>query len=228
MATVVETFIAEETVGLIYDNEQLDNWNRLVNELGLTGQTAIVKPEKSPIPFMFLKANLVNVLETLCPRKVDVKDYDKTPIPLEILDLVALSVKEQYFNKIQIWYDDKTPDPACVGMVGHYYASSWGSSSQLKGREFKTLQDFIDAGGKKGDEYYSVTATYLLGKWADVKRSFQELTEMATKRYISEEGHRYRNQIKEAQRGLDDLESRAFDKFGDSATNSSSDLNLPF
>ena len=53
----------------------------------------------------------------------------------------------------------------------------------------------------------------MLGKWADVKHSFEELKEMATKRYISEKGHDYRKQIITAQRGIDDLETEAFDKF---------------
>ena len=33
MKTVVETFIIEETADLIYDNEQLDKWNELVDKL---------------------------------------------------------------------------------------------------------------------------------------------------------------------------------------------------
>ena len=53
----------------------------------------------------------------------------------------------------------------------------------------------------------------MLGKWADVKHSFEELKEMATKRFIAQEGNTFRKQIKEAQRGLDDLETSAFDKF---------------
>ena len=122
MKTIVETFVIEETASLIYDNEQLDKWNGLVAELGLTGQTSIQTKEKSPIPFMHLKANFVAVFETLCPRKVDVSEYNISPIPLEILDLIALSVNEKYFDKIQIWYDDKNPDPVCIGLKGSWYS----------------------------------------------------------------------------------------------------------
>lgn len=212
MKTLVETFVIEETASLIYDNEQLERWNSLVSNLGLKGQTKIVKPEKSPIPFMFIKTGMKNVFETLCPRKVDVKDYDITPIPVEILDLVALSKKEKYFQKIEIWYDDKNPDPLCVGTTCSYYGyrnGSWSSDDVVKKETKKEVKDII------GD--YSVYETdvklYLLGKWADVKHSFDELKEMATKRYISEKGNEYRKQIKEAKRGLDDLEIEAFDKF---------------
>ena len=212
MKTAVETFIIEETASLIYDNEQLDKWNDLVKDLGLEGQTKIVKPEKSPIPFMFIKTGMKNVFKTLCPIKVEVSKYDVTPIPLEILDLVALNKRENYFKKIEIWYDDKNPDPLCVGMTCNYYGyknGTWNNSDRV---ERETKQEVEDIIGN-----YSVYETdvklYLLGKWADVKHSFEELKEMATKRFISEKGNYYRKQIKEAQRGLDDLETEAFEIF---------------
>ena len=140
MATVVETFVIEETAELIYDGEALENWNNLVSELGLKGQTAIVKPEKSPIPFMHLKSGLVNTFKTLCPRNVDVVDYDKTTIPVEVLKLISLSKSEDYFDKIQIWYDDKTPDPVCVGITGYWFQNSWDNARNrdLDGKKFKT------------------------------------------------------------------------------------------
>jgi len=200
MATIVETFLIEETVELIYDGEALENWNKLVDELGLTGQTQIAKKEKSPIPFMHMKRNLVAVFETLCPRKVDAITYNITPIPLEILRLISLSTNEKYFDKIQIWYDDKAPDPVCVGLR---YATE-------KDREQK---------------YSWNMEAYLLGKWADVRRSFEELTQMATKRFIQEKGHEYRKTLKDTQRRLDDLEIEAFEKFG---TDVNANDNLPF
>lgn len=212
MKTAVETFVIEETASLIYDNEQLEKWNNLVKDLGLEGQTKIVKPEKSPIPFMFIKTGMKNVFETLCPRKVEVSKYDVTPIPLEILDLVALSKRESYFKKVEIWYDDKNPDPLCVGMTCNYYGyknGTWNSSDRVERETKQEVKDII------GDNsvYENDVKYYLLGKWADVKHSFEELKEMATKRYIAEKGNDYRKQIKEAQRGLDDLETEAFEKF---------------
>lgn len=214
MKTVVETFIIEETAELIYDNEKLDKWNELVAELGLQGQTKIVTSDKSPIPFMHLKKSLSNVFECLCPRKVNVENYDVTPIPVEILSLVALSKRENYFNKIEIWYDEKTPDPVCVGITGYYYQSTWGSdrNKELDGKQFKTEQECKDAGATSSIYFYE-NQRYLLGKWADVKHSFEELKEMATKRYIAEKGNELRKQIKETQRQLDDIESNAFDQF---------------
>lgn len=213
MKTVVETFIIEETQELIYDGEKLDKWNDFVSELGLKGQTKIVKPDKSPIPFMHMKQSLINIAETLCPRKVNVKDYDVTPIPLDILKIVGLSVKEQYFGEIQIWYDDKKPDPFCVGIMGYweepdYYASS---NKNLKGVQFKTEQECKDAGAINAR--FKVINTYLLGKWGDVKRSFEELKKMAIKRYVEEQTNTAQQQIKYYQRQLDDAELEANQRF---------------
>lgn len=229
MATVVETFIVNETAELIYDGEQLEKWNKYVEELGLSGQTQIVKKDKSPIPFMPLKKNLENVLKTLCPRAVDVTAYNRSPIPMEILDLIALSKNEGYFEKMQIWYDDVDPDPVCVGMnYAQFYSLNQNGNFITSFVTKAEAQADMDANGVTDRTPYAIGEQYwLLGKWADVKRSFSELTEMATKRFIKEKGNSYRKAIKEAQRGLDDLEIEAFDKFGD---NSTSDVisDLPF
>lgn len=215
MRTVVETFVIEETAELIYDDAKLDKWNELVGELGLEGQTKIVKPTKSPIPFMHLKQTLINVFECLCPRKVEVEKYDVTPIPVEILELIALSKREGYFQTVQIWYDDKSPDPACIGMnynTWYGHKDDGGLDTSFKTRE--EAQAYMDTKGyTKYKPYGTNEVYYLLGKWADVKHSFDQLREMARKRFIAEEGNIYRKDLVAAQRGLDDLETTAFDKF---------------
>lgn len=216
MKTVVETFVIEETAELIYDNEKLDHWNEMVEELGLTGQTKIVKAEKSPIPFMPMNQSLVNIFKTLCPTAVPVQDYNLSPIPVEILDLVALSKREKYFELIEIWYDEKSKDPACVGVIpSQWFAQTDEGNITGNYPTKEAAQAAMDEKGwKKNEPYPSWQKNhYLLGKWADVKHSFEELKEMATKRFIQEQGHQYRKKIKETQRKLDDLESEAFEKF---------------
>lgn len=213
MKTIVETFVIEETAELIYDGEALENWNNLVSELGLKGQSQIVKPEKSPIPFLHLKKGLVNVLKTLCPREYKVEDFNVTPIPVEILKLISLSVKENYFEEIKIWYDDKSPDPCAVGANYTYYSKqngSWKNRHHSK----ESAQKEMDDNGWEGEPCKIYDAEYyLIGKWADVKQSFDELKERAKKRFIEEQGAELRKKIKEAQRNLDDLEIEAVEKF---------------
>lgn len=190
MKTVVETYIIEETQELIYDNEKLDQWNALVAELGLTGQTKIRVADKSPIPFLHMKSSLVLVFETLCPRKVKVQDYDKTPIPVEILGLVALSTKEKYFDGIEIWYDDKTPDPACIGLRRNTNFDP----------KFPTWERGFDR--------------YLIGRWADVKQSLEALTDKAKALFIAKQKSTIEDNIIKEQRKLEDLGHLANEAFG--------------
>ena len=223
MNTVVELFVIEETAELIYDNEKLEKWNQHVEALGLIGQKKIVKPEKSPIPFMHMNVPMVAMFETLCPRKVAIEEYNVTPIPVEILDVVALSKGEKYFERIEIWYDDKTPDPVCVGINCEWYTYEYSPVPELKMKTFpskdaciKAIQeimpDFVFKGQTIGWEQNKTH--YLLGKWADVKHSFEELKQMAAKRFMGEKGAELHKTIKYAQRELTDLQTTAFDKFG--------------
>lgn len=221
MKTVVETFIEEETSTLIYDNDKLDHWNKMVKDLGLKGQGNVVQKDKSPIPFMFIKDTLKATFETLCPRKVNVEDYDITPIPVEILDLIALSKKESYFSKIEIWYDDKEPDPLCIGVVEHWILHEKGKWSQVGDESFRSRAEteaYIKENNRTDLEPYDYTHTrgkrYLLGKWADVKHSFEELKKRAKKRWLESEKQSIQSSIRDQQRRLEDLESQAFNRFG--------------
>lgn len=211
MKTVVETFLIEETIDLIYDNEQLEKWNKHVEELGLVGQTKIVQTDKSPIPFMHLKNSHKAICETLCPSKVDVEQYSITPIPVEILDLISLSKKEGYFGKIQIWYDEKSPDPFAIGVAGEWIPRQ-SDGRWLWSESQKNYEDALALCG--GDKpYFSEKQFYLIGKWADVKRSWKELREMATERFVADKGNEYQKAIVTAKRGLEDLKTEAFEKF---------------
>jgi hypothetical protein len=226
MKTVVETFIIEETAELIYDNEKLDQWNAHVESLGLVGQKQIVKPEKSPIPFMHLKTSMVAVFETLCPRKVAIEQYNITPIPVEILDLVALSKREGYFEEIHIWYDEKSPDPVCVGTTCSYYTYSKTYNTLKSGLTLEQAKQEKEMFPDEVSGYNTTNRTYyLLGKWADVKHSFEELMKMAAIRFMQEKGAELKKTIKEAQRSLDDLEVLAFEKF---ASDGGPSLEFPF
>lgn len=202
MKTVVETFFVEETTNLIHDADSLQKWGDLIEFLDLGGQKTIVKEEKSPIPFLWMNRTLIEVFEVLCPSKSDIKNYNKMPIPLEILELVALSKREDYFDFIEIWYDEKTPDPVCIG---------------YKIPEDKKSQN------EWNQKWYA--EKYLIGKWSDVKASFKELTERAKQRFINEKSDTLTKEIKMKQRELEDIEITANQKFGFS---NSINHDLPF
>lgn len=214
MKTEVETYLIEETVGLIYDNEQLERWNSHVKDLGLTGQQTLSKPEKSPIPFMHMKQTIISVFETLCPRKVDVSVYDKTPIPVEVLELIALSKREQYFEKIQIWFDDKDPDPACIGINPNGWYVSYDTKKEDYTRRTKQeAEQLAQETGGKATPFSWDNNHYLIGRWADVKRPIDELKDLAKKRWMETEGAMHRKAIKEAEAALHCLEEKAIEKF---------------
>ena len=188
MKTEVETFFIEETKELMYDNEKLEQWNSLVVELGLQGQTTIVKPDKSPIPFLWMNKALQSVFEELCPTKVIVEQYNKTPIPVEALSLVSLSNKEGYFDKIEVWYNDANPDPAIIG-----YKYSQGTSQWEK-------------------DWYA--GKYLLARWSDVKATLEELTQRAKNLFVLRTKNELTEEIKRRQRSLEDVEIDANKRFG--------------
>lgn len=170
---MIQKFIVEETRELIYETEKLDEWKEKCQELGLENQLALAETNKSPVPFEFMNEVSKRVYETLCPTSVKYREYKKTPIPLEVLGLIKLSEDEKYFDEIQIWYDDKSPDPLVVGLIK---TSEWGHDR------------------------------YLIAKWADVMRSFEELRQMAIARYKASSALTLKRKISEAQNKLDNVE----------------------
>lgn len=199
MATVVETFFVEETINLIHDNDALAKWNEKVDELGLSGQKTVVKTGKSPIPFLWMNDAIVHTFEILCPTRSDINEYNKTPIPVELLEVVSLCVKENYFEKIKVWYNEKQKDPVIVGYV------------QKEGKDLGGWD--LNYWGQK----------YLIGRWADVKASLDQLIERARKMFTQSETIRLKKEIRDRQRELEDIESTVENKFGGMPT-----TDLPF
>lgn len=190
MATIVETFFVEETTNLIQDNEALAKWNEKVEELELHGQRTVVKIDKSPIPFLWMNSSIISTFEVLCPTQVDISNYDKTPIPVELLDIVSLCKKDQYFDLIEVWYNEKQKDPV---IVGYCYDAKEGQSDWVK-------------------KFYA--KKYLIGRWADVKASIDQLVERARRLFFNSETVRLKQEIRDRQRNLEDLETAIDTKFG--------------
>ena len=205
MATVVETFLVEETINLIHDNEALDKWKQKVEELQLHGQKTVVKEDKSPIPFLWMNSGLVQTFSTLCPTKVDIDKYDKTPIPVELLEMVSLCQKEKYFDKIRVWYNEQDKDPVIVGYVA-------GDDDNYKNQDW-----FMES------PQYS--KQYLIGRWADVKASLDQLIERAKAIFTKTATLNLKKQIRDNQRQLEDLETTVEQMFGGSIPLTP---NLPF
>jgi len=216
----VQTYIQPETEDLITDNEALTAWEQKVMELGLSGQLKVQSGEgKSPIPFLYMKQNLVDVFSTLCPVKVNVKNYNKTPIPIEVLDLISLSVNEDYFADIQVWYDDKSPDPAVIGLSGAWWVDNQNGGRMVDFGPFRTKQkceECIASNsliGHKAYEYSYLRDHYLIARWGDVDRGFNDLTNMAIERFKETRKGELEQQIRFANRALEDLDQEAINKY---------------
>lgn len=172
---MVQTFVIEETKELIYDGDQIDEWKAKCQELGLENQLTLAQEGKSPVPFTFMNTVTKRVYETLCPTKVELIQYNKTPIPLEVLGLIQLSKRENYFKKIEIWYDDKTPDPIAVGKIAK-------------------------------DDYDWNADLYLIARWGDVLRPFEELKEQAIKVFTNSKKIELQRNIAQCETQLKTLE----------------------
>lgn len=189
MKTVVETFFIEETQSLVYSQDDLTKWSDLCSFLELPNQASLSKEEMSPVPFLWMNSALYNIMSTLCPRKEGLIEYNKTPIPLEALEVIALSKREKYFDLIEVWYDEGSPDPCIIGYI-------------------------FD--GTRNDDWMkkSYAKKYLLARWADVKSSLKELTQRAYNRFVSEQKISLQENIRRQQRELEDLELTAARRFG--------------
>lgn len=226
MATIVETYLVEETVDLIHDNEKLEKWNNLVKELGLLGQEQIRQPEKSPIPFLVMNNQLFNIFNTLCPSHTAIAKYNQMPVPIEILDLVSLSIREKYFEDIEIWYDEQQKDPVCVGINYIWQPHNGNTFTGVECNSEKECEDQILTNGLDAKPYKMSwrASRYLIGKWADVKQSFSELRKRALDRYITQTKSMLEKEILDRKRKIEDLQFDAMNLFG----GNSSTEPLPF
>jgi hypothetical protein len=185
---MVQSFLVEESKELIFDTDKLEEWKQKCEELGLSGQLELTAPEKSPLPFEFMDTVTKRVYETLCPSKVNFKEYKKTAIPLEVLSLIHLSVNEKYFDEIQIWYDDKSPDPLAVGINKHgeygatdnYTIARWGDVL----KPFAELKELAIA------RYTNSSTLTLKGKIADLTNRLENV-QLNSQRYFDAQAEYY-------------------------------------
>lgn len=123
MAT--EVYLQPELEELVTQPEKKQEWEEKINALGLEGQQKLTKnsPKDSASPYTFMNEQMKLVFTTLCPTKALVEKYDKSVIPIEVLSHIALCKQENYFKKLEIWYDNKSPDPVVVGHLTDSYSS---------------------------------------------------------------------------------------------------------
>jgi hypothetical protein len=127
------------------------------------------------------------VYETICPAKVKYKEYGKTTIPLDVLSLIALSEKEGYFDEIQIWYDDKNPDPIAVGSKKE---GSWNHVFYPIARWGHELMPFEMLRNEALQRYKHSTILSLKNKMHECKNKLENI-DVAVEMYFNAENNSY-------------------------------------
>jgi hypothetical protein len=209
----VQIYQNEELNDIMFQVEALDEWKELANELGMDSQLEFIRKAESPIPYPYINMSMRTIFKTLCPTNVNFKKYSKTPIPLEVMKQIGFSVKESHFTKIEVWYDDKSPDPFAIGIVEKWYAYN-KQYNHLKGADNKDLLFDSQEQAKNyaetvGFDCYGVsissTDRYLIARWADEIRPINELKELAKERLLEKFGAELRVEIEEKTQALKKL-----------------------
>lgn len=214
---MVKSYFNEELENVVFDSDTQEEWSKLASNLGLESQLSFIKKADSPMPYPFMNKSLVHIFETLCPVKVDYTRYDKTPIPLEVLRELSFCVNEKYFEEIEIWYDDKTPDPIAVGHIKRYLCkyhlphnvstqyTSYSFLSEAEAKEWAEINSYIYEGS------WSEKNPYLIARWADENHPLETLKMMAYMRlkekYTNEWNMAIKNLQTQIQRGDEILHS---------------------
>jgi hypothetical protein len=207
---MVEIFFNQELEDIVFDVESQETWKQLSEELGLTKQLAFVKGKESPLPYPFMNESMQRIYGTLCAKKQNFKEYDKTPIPTQVLEQIALSIRDKYFQEIQIWSDEKQPDPLVVGITYKWYNFRQNENKQYyKFDTEKECKEFPNSEGKTGNAYKTDINHYLVARWGDVLRPLKELKELAKERLIDKYGSELQNELKDIQHGLEKIKENA-------------------
>ena len=153
--TQVKIYREPENEHLIMDEEALTEYHRLTAELGIPA----VKPEKVPNVYQPINQAQARILTALCPTAVKVTAYTKSTIPVEVLQTIKFAQDMEMFDWMEVWYDDKAPDPI---IIGKNYMSE---DDRAKGYNWKM--------------HYTLVA-----RWGDCAYEFLDLLELGTKRII--------------------------------------------
>lgn len=114
-------------------HESSDEWQSICTELGLQKQLSKSgKIEKVGNPYMKIDPRSERVYKMLCPAIVDYKKYEASTFPLEVLQEASRCEKNGWFKKMEVWYDDKSPDPFLVGL--EYETNEWQAQKFLIAR----------------------------------------------------------------------------------------------
>ena len=109
----VKVYREPENEALILDEEQLAEYHELTAELGLQ----IVEQQENKVPnvYVFLNSAMTKQLHAICPKHIEVGNYRKSTIPVEVLKVLKFAKDNNMYEGYEIWYNDVEPDPLLIG-----------------------------------------------------------------------------------------------------------------
>lgn len=138
-----------ENETLIFNEQDLEKYNALASELGLATQQD-VEQQKCPVVYPILNQAMQRQLKALCPSSLDISEYKRSTIPLEILEVYKFAKDNDMFESVKIWFDDKQLDPLMIGY-------KW-QNDQAKEKGYSWQKD-----------------AYLIARWGDCAKEIPEL-----------------------------------------------------
>lgn len=109
----VKIYREPENQALILDENQVKEYNKLAQAIGVIP----ISEDVSKIPGIYVPLNtaMQKQLQALCPTATDVKTYNFSTIPVEVLKVLQLCIENKMYEGYQVWYNEVAPDPLLIG-----------------------------------------------------------------------------------------------------------------
>jgi hypothetical protein len=149
----VETYECSETAA--EPIEACEEAVQIMEDLGLEGQKSLVSAKddepQARCPYRAMTAEEEFVFRVLCPATAKISRYDAGPLPLRVLQIAAHASGLDIYNRLEVWYVAKRPDPdpVLIGIVA------------------------------SGNYDWEVTARHILARWGDELESWPVLVKRA-------------------------------------------------
>jgi hypothetical protein len=141
----VQTFECSETASETI--EAAEEAIQLIQDLGLEGQLELVSPkdQKTRCPYREMTAEERFVYGVLCPVKSPMERYNRTPIPLRVLQIASHAKGLGICDHLEVW-DAASPaekDPVLVGLCGPNYSPTKTFIFARWGEELETFSTLV-------------------------------------------------------------------------------------
>lgn len=179
-------------------HEQSQEWEQLCTGLGLEKQLKkIGKVEKVANPYMKLDHRSERIFQMLCPRREPYTEYGAGTLPLDIVQEIDRCKKNGWFPVMEIWYDDKSPDPFLIGAD----SKRWDNKFLIArwGEELLPFEQLVEKAINRYKDAYLRSLNRLIidceGRKQDIEGEIRTYIDMGNGRWNGFEFPRFENPI---------------------------------